>query len=337
MFLFVAGSLYGQTNAVVSAGGGQTKQIHFTPKLFYNKFSLNYPPVLRIHPGDTVFTETIDAMGRDRNGTKRQSGGNPLTGPFYIEGSERGDIIAVKLVKVALNRPYAMTSASFASRSMPDSISKKFEKMELVKWKLDIDNGYATPDSPSAYYENLKDYKVPLNPFPGCIGVAPLNRKNEILSFFPGAFGGNMDFAGNTQGTIVYLPVFHEGAFLFIGDGHAMQGDGEIAGNALETSLDIGFSVRLIKKDEWQINYPCIEDSAYLMSAGTAKTLDDAIKISTSGLLSWLQKKYGLTLREATQVMSTGIEYVIAEVADPEVLVIARIKKQLLAGVKERR
>lgn len=329
----VVSSLYGQTNAV----DRQPMQIHFSPTSFYNKFSLNQAPVLQIRSGDTVFTETIDAMGRDRNGVKRQAGGNPLTGPFYIEGAESGDIIAVTLIKVALNRPYAMTTASFVSRSMPDSISKKFKKLELVKWKLDLENGYASIDSPLEYYSNLKNYKVPLKPFPGCLGVAPLNRKNEILSFYPGSFGGNMDFAGIMQGSIIYLPVFHDGAFLYIGDGHAAQGDGEIAGNALETSLDVGFSVRLIKKNEWHINFPCIEDSVYLMSAGTAKTLDDALKISTSGLFSWLQKEYALTLREATQVMSTGIEYIIAEVADPEVLVIARIKKRLLAGLKEQR
>ncbi len=105
-------------------------------------------------------------------------------------------------------------------------------------------------------YEHLDSFKVPLRPFLGCIGVAPSNKKNEILSFFQGDFGGNLDCSFVTQSATVYLPVFHDGAYLYIGDGHAVQGDGEIAGNALETSLDISFTVKVIKKDLLQLTSP---------------------------------------------------------------------------------
>jgi len=309
--------------------------INFDPTSFTNKFSVNITPVLYIHSGDTVYTETIDAFGRDKNGIKRQGGGNPLTGPFYIEGSKAGDVLQIKLIKISLNRPYAYTTEAFVSRSMPDSVVEQFKKPHIVKWKLDIENGFASPDSSFSTYDQLKEFGVPLNPFLGCIGVAPLNKRNEILSFFQGNFGGNLDYNRISQSAIVYLPVFHDGAYFYMGDGHANQGDGEIAGNALETSLDVGFTIKLIKSEVLQLKYPRVEDSTYLMALGSNKKLESAVKIATAGLLQWLQSDYHLTLQEATQVMSTTMEYTIAEIADPEVVVVAKIKKELLKGLKK--
>jgi acetamidase/formamidase len=322
----------GQNIPSIADDTSHNKRIHFTPTSFSNKFSLKVTPVLTIRPGDTVKTETIDAMGYDKNGIKRQKGGNPLTGPFYIENALPGDVLAITLNKVSLNRSYAHTTETFVSRSMPDSVLRKLKKNRLVKWNLDKQSGFASTDSA---YEHLGNFKVPLNPFLGCIGVAPFNRKNEILSFFPETFGGNLDFSSVKQSSTIYLPVFHEGAFLYIGDGHAVQGDGEIAGNALETSLDVEFSVKLIKKEILQLKYPRVEGSIYIMSIGVSKSLENALKIATSGLLDWLQIDYRLSLEEATQVISTSIEYTIAEIADPEVEVVAKIKKEIMKRLKK--
>ena len=315
-----------------SAPSSNNKLIHFTPASFSNKFSLNISPALTIKSGDTVSTETIDAGGFDKNAVKRQQGGNPLTGPFYIENAMAGDVLVITLRKVSLNRSYAFTTESFVSGSLPENITKRFKKAHLVKWKLNMQTGFATLDTT---YEHLQYFKVPLHPFLGCIGVAPSSKKNEVLSFFQGAYGGNLDFSSITQSATIYLPVFHEGAFLYIGDGHAVQGDGEIAGNALETSMDVEFVVKIIKKDILQLRYPRVEDSLYIMSVGLGKNLDNALKTATSGLLDWLQIDYHLSLEEATQVMSTAIEYTIAEIADPEVEVVAKIKKEILKGLKK--
>ena len=334
IFFYQIQSVNGQPTNLKLENSDRPEVINFVPTSFSNKFSLNRPPVLRIHSGGTVRTETIDATGRDKNGIKRQAGGNPLTGPFYIEDSEPGDVLQISLTKISLNRSYAYTSESFVSRSMPDSVTRQFKKPHLVKWKLDIENGIASPDSSFTKYDNLNDFRVPLKPFLGCIGVAPSNKRNEILSFFQGNFGGNLDFNRITQSAIIYLPVFHQGAYFYIGDGHAIQGDGEIAGNALETSLDVEFTIKLIKGDLLQIKYPRIEDTSSIMAIGSAKTLDKAIAIATSGLLDWLQNDYHITVQEATQVMSTTVEYNIAEIADPEVIVVAKIKKEFLKRIK---
>jgi len=324
-YFFLIGFIFSQS---VQA---QNKFIRFAPSSFSNSFSLNIPTVLTINAGDTVSTETIDAMGYDKNSVKRQKGGNPLTGPFYINDAQAGDIIAVTLNKVALNRNYAYTSESIAGRAVTKTITKQFGKFRLVKWQLDRERGYAYTDS---LYDNLKSFKVPLHPFLGCIGVAPLSKKNEILSFFPGEFGGNLDFSAITQSATIYLPVFHDGAYLYFGDGHALQGDGELAGNALETSMDIEFTVRLIKKPLQPLTHPRVENADHIMAIGTAKTIDDAFKMSTEELLKWLQQDYKLSIQEAVQVASTSVEYTIAEIADPKVAVAAKIKKELLKNLK---
>jgi amidase len=307
--------------------------INFVPVSFSNSFSANIPVVLAIRSGDTVSTETIDARGYDRNNTKRQKAGNPLTGPFYIENAMPGDVIAIELTKVSLNRATAFTTESFVPRSLPKAILKEMKKARLVNWKLDTLSGVAAINDTA--YEHLQLFKAPLHPFIGCIGVAPENKKNEILSFFQGPFGGNLDFNSITQSAIIYLPVFHKGALLYIGDGHALQGDGEIAGNALETSLNVAFTVKLIKKESLSVSYPRVEDAAYIMSVGINKSLDGATKVATAGLLEWMQQDYHLSLAEATQVLSTSVEYVIAEIADPEVEVVAKIKKEILKGLKK--
>jgi acetamidase/formamidase len=144
-----------------------------------------------------------------------------------------------------------------------------------------------------------------------------------------------MDFSSTCQSSTVYLPVFHDGGYLFIGDGHAVQGDGELAGNALETSLDVEFTVQVIKKEQLQISSPRVEDSAYIMTIGYDEKLENALKMATAGLLEWLQKDYQLSTGEASQVISTTIEYRIAEIADPEVIVVAKIKKEILKQLKK--
>jgi len=312
---------------------GQGKLIHFEPTSFSNSFSLNREPVLTIRSKDTVSTETIDAAGFDKNGVRRQKPGNPLTGPFFIENCAAGDVLAVTITRLSLNRATAFTSESFSSRAVPKTIAKETKEFKRVTWNFDTVAGFATVNDTS--YQRLQNFKVSLKPFLGCVGVAPSNKKNEILSFFQGAFGGNMDFQAITQHATVYLPVFHEGAYLYIGDGHALQGHGEIAGNALETSMDVTFTVTVIKKESLSLNYPRVEDAAYIMATGFDKTLDEALKIATNNLLEWLQQDYHLSVQEATQVMSTSIEYTIAEIADPDVEVVAKIKKEVLKTLKK--
>lgn len=316
------------------AAFGQPKATTYKPLAYYRNFSHKTPPVLKIFPGDTLMSETVDAVGYDKTGKSVTERGNPQTGPFYIEGAMPGDVLAVTLTKVSLNRDYATTLEQFVRRSLPFEVIKPVyaRNAKLVKWTLDRSAGYAYPQ---IAHEHLGNFKVPLNPFMGCVAVAAPLKDKEPESYFAGEFGGNMDFYKVAQGATVYLPVFHEGALLYVGDAHALQGDGEITGDALETSVDFSLVTRVIKSSELKINFPRIEDAEHLVALATAETLEEALKLATLGLLEWVQSDYHLALNEATQVLGTSIEYRIPTLAGPRVEIAAMIRKEVLKGLRK--
>ena len=310
---------------------GQSKSIQFKPTVYYNNFSEKFPAVLKVQQGDTIKSESVDAGGTDKNGERVATRGNPVTGPFFIDGASPGDILAITLISVSLNRNYATTVGGFVKRSMPmGAIEEVYGRnAKLVKWKLDTAVGYATPELIS---DHLKDFKVPIRPFMGCLALAAPSERKEPLTYFADEYGGNMDFYKVTKGATIYLPVFHEGGLLYIGDGHAEQGDGEINGDALETSMDFAFVTKVIKGNK-HIKFPRVEDAEHIVAMAMDKTLEEAIKKATLGLLEWLQSDYNLTLKEATQVIGPLIEYRIPTLAGPKVEVAAMIEKKYLAGL----
>jgi acetamidase/formamidase len=314
---------------------GQPKTIEFKPTAYFRNFSHKIPPVLRISPGDTLVSEAVDAGGFDKNGKRVAESGNPQTGPFYVEGAMPGDVLAITLTRVSLNRDYALTVEQFVKRSLPFKVAKPIfgRNAKQVKWTLDREQGYAFPQ---ITHEHLSNLKVPLRPFMGCVAVAAPSKDKEPLTYFAGQFGGNMDFYKVAQGATIYLPVFHEGALLYIGDGHALQGDGEITGDALETSMDFSLVTTIIKSSELRLNFPRIEDSEHIMAMATAKTLEEALKLATLGLLEWVEKDYGLSLNEASQVLGPLMEYKIPTLAGPKVEIIAMLKKEPLKGLTKK-
>ena len=137
----------------------------------------------------------------------------------------------------------------------------------------------------------------------GCVGVAPA-RKEAIATATPGAFGGNMDYAGVTAGVKVMLPVNEPGALLFIGDGHARQGEGEVVGTGLETSMDVEFTVDLIKKKA--VGWPRMETDTHMMVLGSARPLLQALQHATTEMQRWLMADYGFSERGASTLHGPG-------------------------------
>ena len=178
--------------------------------------------------------------------------------------------------------------------------------------------------------EKLRDFKVSLAPFFGGIGVAPAGEAGIPTSDL-GPFGGNLDYPRLVQGTTLFLPVFHPGALLYIGDAHAAQAEGEITGTGLETSMAVKFTVNLIKGQT--LGQPRAEDTEYVMVSGIAETLDDAFAHATSGLARWLMDTYGLSDMDVSLVLGSSVEYDIAEVVDPQRHVVAKIRKELLRQI----
>jgi amidase len=312
---------------------GQGKSVEFKPTVYYNNFSYKFPYATRIEQGDTIKSESVDAGGFDKAGKQLATSGNPLTGPFYIDGALPGDILVITLTDVSLNRDYASTVEGFIERSLPmESIKEVFGRhTQRVTWKFNKEDNTA---SPQLDYAHLKNFKIPLRPFMGCVGVAASLKSNEPQTYSADNYGGNMDFNKVTKGATIYLPVFHEGALLYIGDGHAAQGDGELNGDALETSMNFAFVARIIK-GKTKLKFPRIENSEHIIAMGMDKSLDKALKNATNGLLEWLQQDYSLTLKEATQVIGMTIEYQIPTLASPKYVIAAMIKKEFLQGINK--
>jgi acetamidase/formamidase len=302
----------------------------FEPTQFQHYFSSAIEPVLRLNPGDTVATWSVDAGGTDPKGVRRTSGGNPLTGPFYIEGAVPGDTLIVRFNRIRLNRDTAISSPLIVNGALDASYVERRKNVEgySADWKLDRNAGFASLQKPTG---SMKDYRVPLAPMLGCVGVAPPGG-NQYRSGFLGSYGGNMDYNQVREGITIYLPVYVPGALLFVGDGHALQGAGELTGNALETSMDIEFTVSL--EPGGSPPAPRMENDQYLMASGIAGSMDEAFRNATTNLVRWLEKKYSLNAAEVSSVLGTAMVYDVAEVVDPADHVVAKVPKSVLAALK---
>lgn len=301
----------------------------FTPTVFYRQFSPLNKPVLTIAPGDTVHTTTVDAGGADEKGVERVMGGNPQTGPFYVEGAEPGDTLVVHILKLRVNRDYASSDDSIDESAMNSELAVMMKDAgKTVKWRIDQARGVAFPDGAGP---DLANYTVPLKPMLGCIATAVGPSQAPPGTGDSGGYGGNMDFNEIGEGATVYLPVANPGALLYLGDAHAAQGDGELNGNALEISAEVEFSVDVIRGTN--LFGRRIETQTHIITMGLSASLDDALKGATDAMAKWLNEDYQLTPSETAQVMGTAAEYKISEVADRNSGVVMKISKQRLAGL----
>ena len=298
----------------------------FVPVVFHRQFSAANQPVLSVAPGDTIHTTTVDAGGTDEKGVTRVLGGNPETGPFYIETAAPGDTLAVHLVRLRLNRDWAISDDGLVDRALDSDIAVKMKDGgKNVRWHLDVQRGVATPEKPA---EHLGKYAVPLRPMLGCVAVAPNSTQAAPGTGDSGRWGGNMDFNEIVEGATVYLPVNIPGALLYVGDGHAAQGDGELNGNALETSMDVEFTVDVIPRK--RIRGPRVESGTHIMAVGLSGSLDDAFRTATANMAQWLTDEYKLTPSEVAQVLGTSAEYKVGEVADRNAAIVLKINKERL-------
>ena len=309
------------------AGGPQRHD--FVPSVFYRQFSPLNAPVLTVSPGDTIHTTTVDAGGADEKGVTRVLGGNPETGPFYIAGAAPGDVLAVHLTHLRLNRDWAISDDGIVDRGVDSDLAVKLkDTFKNVRWHLDVQRGVATSEKPG---EHLGQYTVPLHPMLGCVAVAANSAQAPPGTGDSGRFGGNMDFNEVAEGATIYLPVSVPGALLYVGDGHAAQGDGELNGNALETSMDVEFTVDLLPHKG--MPGPRLESATHIMAMGLDGSIDAAFRDATGNMAQWLMDDYKLTGSEVAQVLGTAAEYKVSEVADRNAGVVLKINKDRLRGL----
>lgn len=304
----------------------------FEPSRFELYFSAKAAPVLRIHPGDTVRTWSVDAGGRDKQGNRRSAGGNPQTGPFYIEGALPNDTLVVRLNRVRTNRDWAQSGSTIMRNALePGTLGNlTWDQSFNSRWKLDAAANVAVLEKPT---DALENFVVPLQPMVGCVAVAPAGE-SSVRTTDSGRFGGNMDYNQIREGTTIYLPVSHPGALLFVGDGHAAQGDGELTGDALETSMDLEFTVDLIR--DRSFGHPLAENAEFLISIGIGGSLDQALQQATSGLVRWLERDYRLTPSESAMLLGFALKYDVVDLVGTQVSIAAKLPKASLAKLTKR-
>ncbi len=205
-----------------------------------------------------------------------------------MEGALPGDTIAVKFNRIRLNRDSAGSGDSIVPSAVtPDYFrDAKLDEKFNSEWKLDRETGYGMLAKPT---ERLKNFRVKLSPMLGCVAVAP-PAKQSFRTGWPGSFGGNMDYSGLREGVTVYLPVYVPGALLFVGDGHAAEGDGELTGDALETSMDIEFTVTL--QEGFSTDGPRMENDEWVMASGLRTRFP---KLCSTPLRNWSNGWSGIT------------------------------------------
>lgn len=293
------------------------------------------PAVAHVHSGDTIEANTLDCFGdaiqHPGDTLAMAKGDNPLTGPFYVEGAEPGDTLAIRFLSLEVNGKQGIGALApgFGALNSTDLTPMLNGGVPEHIWFYPIDaaKNTATFQANDSHFTT----QIPLHIFLGCIGVAPAGGESRS-SVVPADFGGNMDAPEASVGNILYLPVNVPGALLYFGDGHAAMGDGEVAGTAIEVPLRVRLQVRLIKK--WKIAWPRFENDHEIMAAGITRPLDDSLRIAFSQLVGWIHDDYGLSNLDAYELLSKVARIRLAEMVDPNYVVIAKIDKRFLPARK---
>ena len=286
-------------------------------------------PVARLAPGDILETNTLDAFGNalqkpgdTRNKVHRY---NPLAGPFYVEGAEPGDTLAVKFLDLQVDGHQGVGVLASGALSAGGYTPMLNPALPERSWFYPIDAGRGV----AVFHALDSNYsvRIPLHPFLGCVGVAPADGEARS-SAVPAEFGGNMDAPEASVGNTLYLPVNAPGALLYLGDGHAAMGDGELAGAAIEVPMRVRIEVELVKGQ--RIEWPRFENNDAILAVGAYRPLDDALRIAFSQLIDWIHHDYGLSNLDAYELLSQVGKIHVTEMVDPNYLVVAGVEKKYL-------
>ena len=291
-------------------------------------------PVRKVQPGTVLRLWTEDAFGGAlRSVTDLPSEKltmpfvNPQTGPFYVAGAEPGDTLALHFASLTPARSFGASSTIpfFGGLTSTDRTATLQDPLPERTWIYEVDTAKWTVGF-QAQSSDLH-LELPMDPMLGTVGVAPAAGEARS-SLVPDAFGGNMDTPEMRAGATCYLPVNVEGALFSVGDGHYRQGEGEACGTAVEGAMDVTLIVELIKggAPAW----PRIESDDYLTVVGSSRPLEDAWRISQTGMVSWLQDLYGLDKMDAYQLLSQISEAPLANVVDANYSAVTKVRKGLL-------
>jgi acetamidase/formamidase len=293
-------------------------------------------PVARLKSGDILDTNTLDCFGnalkKPGDTLSMAKGDNPLAGPFYVEGAEPGDTLAVKILDLQVDGDTGVGAFSpgFGALNGTHYTPVLDKPLPERVWYYHIDHAANTATFKAV--DTDFSVKIPMHPFFGCIGVAPANGEARS-SIVPAEFGGNMDSPEASVGNTVYFPVNVKGGLFYIGDGHAAMGDGEIAGSAIEVPLKARLQLSVIKGRT--IDWPQFENDDAIMTVGIYRPVDDALRIAYTELVHWIHKDYGLSELDAYELLSKVGRVHLNEMVDPNYVVVASVEKKYLPGKKK--
>lgn len=294
---------------------------HFIPSQYHNVLA-TLPPALTVDSGDTVTTETIDANGWDKAGVKVTHGPNPMNGPIAVAGAEPGDRLKVEILSMEPNRATGWTRAALAENVVDPTFVPHLPPRARATWAIDRNARTVTLEDPPAGFA----LTLPLAPMIGCFGVAP-NGAQAISTATSAEHGGNMDYRRLGPGATVWFPVFAPGALFFLGDAHAIQGDGEIVGTGVETCFQVTVRLSVEKRT---ILWPRGETDRDIFTLGNARPLEQALQHATTEMVRWLGEDYGLDLVAASHMLGQCVRYDIGNAFDPAFTVACRLPKEVL-------
>jgi len=285
-------------------------------------------PVLTIAPGDIVVVETEDAFGGaiesvdDLPSEKlNMPFVNPQCGPIAVKGAEIGDVLCVYIHSVLPRGPQPVgTSAlipefgGLVSNASTPMLNPPLPE-RVMKYEV-TEQGVKFNDRTT----------LPFEPFIGTLGVSP--QIEAVSSLQPDYWGGNMDLPDVAPDAIVYFPVLHNEAYMYLGDCHGRQGDGELCGVAVEIPSTTTVQVDLIKN--WQIAWPRLENQDFIMTIGSARPMEDAARISYRELTRWLVSDYGFEELEAYFLLTQAGRLRVGNMVDPKYTLGASILKEYL-------
>ncbi len=294
------------------------------------------PPVRTVRPGDVIELSTEDCFGGRVRGVDDLPSVvcefpylNPVTGPFYVEGAEPGDTLAVHFAAISPARDWAVSSTfpHFGALTSTHTTATLQPPLAERVWLYDVDAAAGVV----RYHARRSDLVVelPLDPMHGTVGVAPAAFEARV-TLTPDAHGGNMDTPELRAGVTVYFGVNVPGALFALGDGHARQGHGEVTGVAVEAAMRTTVVVDVIKSvgTPW----PRLESDDALMSTGSARPLEDAYRISQHDLVTWTAALLGLDELDAYQLVGQAGEAPVGNVCDPNYTMVAKIPKRYLGS-----
>ena len=319
------------------AAGQEEPVVHYQATIDNVKYTFGVAaPVAHVKKGGILDANSLDCFGnalqKPGDTFSMVKGDNPLTGPFFIDGAQPGDTLAVHILDLQVDGKQGVGtfSAGFgAANATHYTPMLETKPLEDKIWFYPIDAAKNT-----ATFQALdSNFKVsfPLHPFLGCIGVAPANGEARS-SIVPAEFGGNMDAPEVSKGNTLYLPVNVEGALFYFGDGHAAMGDGEVAGSAVEVPMRARLRIDVLKKK--RIEWPRFENDQEIMAAGIYRPVDDAVRIAVTELVHWIHADYGLSDLDAYELCSKVCKLHLTEMVDPNYVVIASMEKKYLPPKK---